>query len=262
MGRSIDRPVKALPSKLAKTRRQVAAVCYRIRKRGIEFLLVQTRGGRWIFPKGGVEPGLTAAQSAALEAFEEAGVHGRMEAIAFARYFRGKPEDPPGSYEMMAGREAQAELAVNTYLCEVFRLEKPQELNRNPTWFSIEKAKQRLLNGRPAEFGAELAGVIDRAVMRIRRLQANPSNAPDRRAGHRERDGLYEVRFESAEPGHLLEAAVQAHLRETRRMGSSTGANGDVRKPVLRLGAGVSAGTASNLTAIDGRKRNRSLRRG
>jgi len=56
--------------------------------RGIEFLLVQTRGGRWIFPKGGVERGLTRAQSAALEAFEEAGVHGRIEAAAFARYFK------------------------------------------------------------------------------------------------------------------------------------------------------------------------------
>ena len=67
---------------------QVAAVCYRIRKRGIEFLLIQTRGGRWIFPKGGVESGLTHAQSAALEAFEEAGVHGRMEEIPFTRYFR------------------------------------------------------------------------------------------------------------------------------------------------------------------------------
>src|SRR5207244_2308926 len=40
---------------------QVAAVCYRIRGSGIEFLLVQTRGGRWTFPKGGVEPGLTHA---------------------------------------------------------------------------------------------------------------------------------------------------------------------------------------------------------
>ncbi len=57
-----------------------------------EFLLVQTRGGRWIFPKGGVEPGLTHAQSAALEAFEEAGVHGRMEEIPFARYFRRKAD--------------------------------------------------------------------------------------------------------------------------------------------------------------------------
>ena len=33
---------------------QVAAVCYRVRMSIIEFLLVQTGKGRWIFPKGGV----------------------------------------------------------------------------------------------------------------------------------------------------------------------------------------------------------------
>ena len=44
-----------------KRRQQVAAVCYRVGKSGIEFLLVQTRSGRWIFPKGGVEPGLTGS---------------------------------------------------------------------------------------------------------------------------------------------------------------------------------------------------------
>ena len=78
-------------SKLARQRQQVAAVCYRTRRGCAEFLLVQTRGGRWIFPKGGVEPGLTRAQSAALEAFEEAGVHGRMETISFAATSDARP---------------------------------------------------------------------------------------------------------------------------------------------------------------------------
>jgi ADP-ribose pyrophosphatase YjhB (NUDIX family) len=69
---------------------QVAAVCYRARGGAIEFLPVQTRGGRWTFPKGSAEPGLTHAQAAAVEAFEEAGVHGRMEEASFARYVRRK----------------------------------------------------------------------------------------------------------------------------------------------------------------------------
>src|SRR5437016_9781286 len=71
---------------------QVAAICYRVRNRTIEFLLVRTRGGRWIFPKGSAEPGLTRAQAAALEAFEEAGVHGRMEEATFTRYVRREGE--------------------------------------------------------------------------------------------------------------------------------------------------------------------------
>src|SRR5438309_10731781 len=81
------------PSQLRRLRvceQQVAAVCYRFSGTSIEFLLVRTRGGRWTFPKGGVELGLTHAQAAALEAYEEAGVHGRMEEISFARYTRRK----------------------------------------------------------------------------------------------------------------------------------------------------------------------------
>src|ERR1700686_1104789 len=69
---------------------QVAAVCYRIRNGEIEFLLVRTNSGHWTFPKGGAEPGLTHAQVAALEAFEEAGVHGRIEEASFARYIHCK----------------------------------------------------------------------------------------------------------------------------------------------------------------------------
>ena len=70
---------------------QVAAVCYRVKKGSVEFLLVRTRGGgRWTFPKGSTEAGLTHAQAAALEAFEEAGVHGRIEEASFARYRRNQ----------------------------------------------------------------------------------------------------------------------------------------------------------------------------
>ena len=105
---------------------QVAAVCYRFLDGAIEFLLVRTRRGRWTFPKGGLEPGLTHAQVAALEAFEEAGVHGRMEATRFARYTHRKGGD----------NGSAATRVVYAHLCEVLRLEPPQEANRNPTWFS------------------------------------------------------------------------------------------------------------------------------
>src|SRR5882762_1299095 len=126
-------------SRLRKLRacKQVAAVCYRVRKSGIEFLLVQTRHRRWTFPKGSAEPGLTHAQAAALEAFEEAGVHGRMEEVAFARYVRRK-----------RGSDPAIETAVNAHLCEVLWLVPPQEPGRNPTWCSVEKAKRRLQENR------------------------------------------------------------------------------------------------------------------
>jgi len=148
---------------------QVAAVCYRVRRSDIEFLLVRTNSGHWTFPKGKAEPGLTHAQAVALEAFEEAGVHGRMEETSFAQYVRRKSRDARNGMRS-AGKPAQEELAVQAHLCEVSRLEPPQESNRRPTWFPPEKAKRRLQEDRSPDFAAELARVVDRAVTRIRRL--------------------------------------------------------------------------------------------
>lgn len=150
-------------AQLRKLRRceQVAAVCFRVRGVDIEFLLVQTGKGRWIFPKGGAEPGLTHAQAAALEAFEEAGVHGRMEEASFTRYVQRK----------RSRMRRVTELAVSAHLCEVLRLVPPPELNRNPTWFSAAKAKRRLRDDRAPDHGDDLARVIDRALTRIQRLR-------------------------------------------------------------------------------------------
>lgn len=148
---------------------QVAAVCYRVNGRGIEFLLVQTRNGRWTFPKGGAEPGLTHAQTAALEAFEEAGVHGRMEEASFSHYFRPR-----------RGERREREIAVNAHLCEVLRLETPPERKRKPTWFSPEETKRRLREDRLPDYGAELARVVGRAVIRIQRLRGTLGAVPER----------------------------------------------------------------------------------
>ena len=143
------------PSQLRKmkVREQVAAVCFRMVRDGIEFLLVRTDRGKWTFPKGGAESGLTHAQSAALEAFEEAGVHGRIEEARFASY-----------------RSGRSGAAVHAHLCEVVRLSRPQESDREPTWLSPEKAKRRLSRDRALEIAAELVRVVDLAVARIRRL--------------------------------------------------------------------------------------------
>ena len=153
-------------SELRKLRRcqQVAAVCYRAGEKGIEFLLVQTGKGRWTFPKGSAEPGLTHAQAAALEAFEEAGVvDGRMEEVAFTRYLRRKSSN--------MRNPLRAALAVHAHLCEVFQLDPPQEFRRNPSWFTPDEAKRHLRQKRNPEYGDELARVVGRAVSRIRQLR-------------------------------------------------------------------------------------------
>jgi 8-oxo-dGTP pyrophosphatase MutT (NUDIX family) len=235
-----------------------------MRKSRPEFLLVQTRGGRWIFPKGGVEPGLTYAQSAALEAFEEAGVHGRMEQIPFTRYFR-RPPAIVTALEAQSNRESTHREAVAVHLCEVSRLEPPQESNRNPTWFSADKAKQRLREDRASAFGHELARVVDRAVSRIQRLHSTA-----RPSYHVAKDPLREVRFQPFEDGRAhhsdttnvlkprvqavlataIELAMQAQLRKL----AQSRAPSELRRTVLRLGAGPDS-SSPKITTIDSKRR-------
>lgn len=202
---------------------QIAAVCYRIGRNGVEFLLVQTRGGRWTFPKGSTEPGLTHAQAAALEAFEEAGVHGRIEEASFTRYACG-------------------ELYIHAHLCEVLWLDPPQEFGRDPTWFSARKAKRRLREGRRPDDAAEISGVVDRAVQR---MQPQRNVAPRKKPFEAENEGtskdpLRRVQFEA---GLGMQARVEAaFVRYVRHEVNEPALNGIGRRvlrgaKILQLGA-------------------------
>ena len=148
-----DWNVSATPAK-------VAAVCYRVnRESEIEFLLVRTASGRWTFPKGGIDGDASAAAAAAREAFEEAGVRGRIEPSSFARYLHQK-RNP-------FRRARTREIAVEAYLCRVLQLEDSAGDRSRPTWFSASRAKRRLREARAAKYGAELERVVDCAVERI-----------------------------------------------------------------------------------------------
>jgi 8-oxo-dGTP pyrophosphatase MutT (NUDIX family) len=206
-------PVSSLRlSRLRKMREfdQVAAVCYRVRGGAIEFLLVQTRGSaRWTFPKGCAEAGLTHAQAAAMEAFEEAGVHGRIEEAAFARY------------QVRGNARKGRPLVVSAHLCEVTRLSAPKESKRNRTWFSVQEANKKLGGGRNGEDTGEFARVIKKAVERISRWRGekavarNPMPLPAA-AG----DGLYQVQFEarSENPKETFSAPYGSRLPRARKI--------------------------------------------
>ena len=164
---------------------QVAAVCYRLTGSKIELLLVKTRRGRWTFPKGGSEFGLSGPQAAAVEALEEAGAQGSIEEVAFARYRRGKPA--------LAKDSAVGGKVVHAYLLEVEHSGKVREPNRSPTWFSPERAKREMRDDRHPANAAELGRVIDLAVRRIRRLHISSrgaSDSPPKVTFERPREGL------------------------------------------------------------------------
>jgi 8-oxo-dGTP pyrophosphatase MutT (NUDIX family) len=197
---------------------QVAAVCYRKRGASLEFLLVRTRGGRrWTFPKGGAEPGLTHAQAAALEAFEEAGVHGRIEEASFARYVR---RTRSGSSRKGSDEK---ERAVEAHLCEVLRLSPPVESKRDRTWFSVEETRQRLREGRKSSEGAAFVRVVDKAVARIQG-QRGKSGRVEGGVQYEDKDrsewdgfpkdALRKVRFDFAEAyGRTEEPAFAQRIR-------------------------------------------------
>jgi 8-oxo-dGTP pyrophosphatase MutT (NUDIX family) len=75
--------VKLLPLDMAglkklELRTQFAALCWRIHKEKLQFLLITSLATkRWIIPKGWPMDGQTAAEAAAQEAWEEAGVVGK-----------------------------------------------------------------------------------------------------------------------------------------------------------------------------------------
>lgn len=203
-------------SQLAKLGRcvQVAAVCYRIKNGGIEFLLVRTSGGqRWTFPKGSAERGLTGAQAAALEAFEEAGVHGRIEEQAFANYRR-----------RVAGRASEKSgIRIQAHLCEVRRLSPAKEAGRKRTWFGVEACKARLREARDEREASEFVRVIDRAVGRI---QTSVFAKRDEPAQSRQetalrpakKDALQQVKFDFAEACGPLQSY---RLRRNRANGNA-----------------------------------------
>ena len=70
-------------------------------------------------------------------------------------------------------RAGTVEFIVHAHLCEVLWLATPQEANRNPSWFSPEKAKRKLREDRKGMEGAEFARVVDRALMRIQQIRTS-----------------------------------------------------------------------------------------
>lgn len=139
--------------------RQVAAVCYRQTDERPQFLLVRTFDGKWTFPKGQIERGMSECEAAETEAFEEAGATGPVEHEPFTSYVYAKGN---------SGNPEPFEVEVHAYLMAVRKAYPPQETFRNPQWFAPQAAKEALAEGRIGKYAREFARVIDAAVERLR----------------------------------------------------------------------------------------------
>lgn len=107
---------------------QSAAIPFRLDAKGeLQILLVTSRKrGRWILPKGNVRLGMAPHSSAAKEAFEEAGVIGRVAPDPIAIYV--KEQD-------ISQRTATYALAVTTE-APVW----PEKHERRRRWVSVSEA--------------------------------------------------------------------------------------------------------------------------
>jgi 8-oxo-dGTP pyrophosphatase MutT (NUDIX family) len=113
-------------------RTQFAALCYRIKNEKVQFCLVTSRrSGRWIVPKGWPMNGQTPMDAAATEAFEEAGVRGKIEPRPIGVF----------SYYKVHSKNELPCIAV-VYPLKVKKVLRtwPERKERNRKWLSRKKA--------------------------------------------------------------------------------------------------------------------------
>lgn len=128
--------------------RQVGAIPYAVVDGQVAVLLVTSRRtGRWIFPKGGLMTGLTPAEAAAREAFEEAGVEGEVAPLPLGAY---------GSFKRRGLRPLPIE--VDLYPLRVTQQHEdwPEKRQRRRHWASLNEARKLLSEPRLAELALML----------------------------------------------------------------------------------------------------------
>lgn len=113
-------------------REQAGVIPFRRKKDGIEVCLIRNKGRRkWKIPKGFVDAGETVQQAALKEAWEEAGLTGRLVGGAIGSY----------DYEKW-----ELQLTVSVYLMEVTEQEDEWEESRfrERRWSTVDTAFESL----------------------------------------------------------------------------------------------------------------------
>ncbi|MFN0262898.1 NUDIX hydrolase [Tepidamorphus sp. 3E244] len=122
----------ALPQRV-----QFAALAYRESDKGLEYMLLTSRDtGRWIIPKGWPTSNGDGVQTAAQEAWEEAGIRGELAA------------EPIGDYGYMKKLDAghEVECRVFVYPMHVTQIvdDFPEVGQRKREWVNPRKAAKRV----------------------------------------------------------------------------------------------------------------------
>jgi 8-oxo-dGTP pyrophosphatase MutT (NUDIX family) len=110
---------------------QACAIPFRQSNGHLEFCLITSSSGRWIFPKGFIDTGHTSGEAALNESYEEAGLRGHIVG------------EPLGEYHVSKAGETFTVVAL---LMEVNKCEKrwPEEDCRKRKWVSADAAAKLL----------------------------------------------------------------------------------------------------------------------
>ena len=134
IAKSKQKPMRLSLKDKRSVRTQFGALPYRVKDGKFQILLITTRGtGRWIIPKGWPMDGETPAGSAATEAYEEAGVEGKLshEVLGFYAYNK-------------AHEGEQLPCVVAVFPLKVTKQHKsfPEKGQRRRKWVTQKKAAQ------------------------------------------------------------------------------------------------------------------------
>ncbi len=120
-------------------RMQYAALCYRMRKKtgDPEILLITSRDtGRWVIPKGWPMQGKRAHEVAEREAYEEAGVKGKIQKTSLGFYTYQKRMDH--------GLQISCKVQVHALEIEDFYKNFPEKGARRLEWVDCQEAAKRV----------------------------------------------------------------------------------------------------------------------
>ncbi|HVJ40423.1 MAG TPA: NUDIX hydrolase [Dongiaceae bacterium] len=113
---------------------QAGAIPYTMLDGELRILLVTSRDtGRWLIPKGYVDKGLTPADAAVREAYEEAGIKGAVASdlpLGFFTYFK----------KLKSGEDKPASVQVFLLRVEKQCKKWPEMKQRQCGWFKPEEA--------------------------------------------------------------------------------------------------------------------------
>jgi 8-oxo-dGTP pyrophosphatase MutT (NUDIX family) len=146
---------------------QHAALCWRMHRGEVEVLLITSRDtGRWVIPKGWPMDGKTPAETAAQEAWEEAGVTGTVADTALGAY----------AYDKLRMPLEPVPCDVSVFPLRVDRVADkfPERKERRRKWFEAAKAARKVAE---PQLRALLAAIGDDPA--LVHVVADPKAAPD-----------------------------------------------------------------------------------